>query len=184
MLINKIDQSGASASGDIVAGDKNVYQVSLPPSRIEQLMERLAHEIETKAEIRETIEQLQFFHNKVNVDDVVGLEAKLTKAGRDSELYLALAKKEQFAKLLEKYSLYSSAQRIFAYILAKAEHQFNSVIYPQIACQDIPSVNILVTERIVDPLVSECGIGPIDITHSIVMGMIYWLADQCFVRWH
>lgn len=45
-------------------------------------------------------------------------------------------------------------------------------------------VNELVRDSIVVPTVQECGSSVFVINHSTAMGMVYWLADQCFVRWH
>lgn len=186
-LSPQVNQSGAHADGDIVGGHKNTHY-HLPPSAsvgvIEKMMERLSAEIRDNQRVHELISSLQFFYIQKTKDGVVGLQAKLIKAGRDEELLYALEKKELFVKLLDRYSLYESAQRIFAHLLAKTEHEFSLVIHPQIANLNRSEVNVLVSARIVEPLVQECGMGPLDINHSVVMGMIYWLAEQCFIRWH
>ncbi len=112
------------------------------------------------------------------------MQAKLKVAGREDEYLEAIEKKEQFAKLLERWSLYASAQEIFAYLLAKAEYEFTYVIRPQIATISKVQVNELVRDRIVAPTVEECGATVFTVNHSTAMGMVYWLAEQCFVRWH
>ena len=38
--------------------------------------------------------------------------------------------------------------------------------------------------HIVAPIVEECGCGVFTMTYNHVLGMIYWLAEQCFIRWH
>ncbi|WP_368039360.1 MULTISPECIES: ABC-three component system protein [unclassified Tardiphaga] len=35
-----------------------------------------------------------------------------------------------------------------------------------------------------EPTVSECGASVFEIDHNTALGMVYWLAEQCFVRWH
>jgi hypothetical protein len=80
--------------------------------------------------------------------------------------------------------LYASAQEIFAYLLAKAEHEFSYIIHPQIPNLDPVAVNQLVNDRIVTPTLEECGCSVFTLNHAVVMGMIYWLAEQCFIRWH
>jgi hypothetical protein len=188
-LTSHVDQSAAHARGDIVAGDKETsYHFHIGPSAptgiVEKMMERLSAEIQDNLQVQNIISSLQFFYIQKSKDGIIGLEAKLIEAGRDEELLFAYEKKELFAKLLDKYSLYESAQRIFAYLLAKAEHEFSHGIHPQLAVLGQNGVTELVTLKIVVPIVQECGVGPIDITHSVVMGMIYWLAEQCFIRWH
>lgn len=187
MLGPRVNQSSAQADGDIVAGNKttnNYLQSPAALSPVEKLMDRLAQEIDNSQQAKDIIGSLQFFYIQKSIDGVVGLEAKLIKAGRQDDLLYAFEKKELFVKLLDRYSLYASAQRIFAHLLAKTEHEFSQHIHPQIANLSHSEVNGLVGSRIVDPIVLECGAGPLDITHSIVMGMVYWLAEQCFIRWH
>ena len=115
----RVDQRGAMAGVDNVAGDKTVVHVHPPATRmpgiVEQLLAKLQQEVTSKVEIRHTVENLKFFYESRAKDGIVGLEAKLDAGGRHDELYLALAKKEQFVKLLEKWSMYASAQEIFAY---------------------------------------------------------------------
>ena len=89
-----------------------------------------------------------------------------------------------FAKLLQRWSLYSSAQLIFVHILAKAETEFTHVIYGQIPQKTPEEINALVIERIANPIVEECGSDLMSVNHNLVLGMIYWLAEQCFIKWH
>jgi hypothetical protein len=136
------------------------------------------------AEIKHTIEQLQYFKKRRSADGIDGLVAKLQAGGRAHECEDALEKKELFAKLLERWSLYASAQEIFAFLLAKAEYEFNYFVRPQLQTLDELGVNQLVNDRIVEPTLEQCASSIFPLNHSIVMGMIYWLAEQCFVRWH
>lgn len=147
-------------------------------------MRLLEEELQSNAQTRTIIDGLQFYYNQKSPDGVIGLEAKLERAARQDELLIAYEKKELFVKLLTKFGMYSSAQRLFAYLLAKAESEFNSKIHPEIASLSRAEIAALTAEKIVNPMVDECGFGPLDINHNIVMGMIYWLAEQCFVRWH
>lgn len=187
-MTTRIDQRGASAGEDVVAGNKTVNHLYPPTTRypgiVEQLLEKLQSEMTKNAEVRHTVESLQYFYESRAKDGIIGLEAKLIAGGREHELYLALAKKEQFVKLLEKWSMYASAQEIFAYLLAGAEYQFSMFVHPKIGKLDQTDINELVDERIVAPTIVECGTSVFTLNHSLVMGMIYWLAEQCFVRWH
>lgn len=95
-----------------------------------------------------------------------------------------MKKKELFAKLLDKWSMYASAQEIFSVLLAKIEYEFSMFVYPKLGVLNEDGINELVDARIVQPTIQECGSGVFTLNHSITMGMIYWLAEQCFVRWH
>lgn len=183
----KIDQRGASARGDIVGQDKyeqHYHPAAAPAGIVEKLLKKLQDEVANNQNVQETIEALAHFHTRRAHDGVDGLQAKLKVAGREDEYLEAIEKKEQFAKLLERWSLYASAQEIFAYLLAKAEYEFTYVIRPQIATISKVQVNELVRDRIVAPTVEECGATVFTVNHSTAMGMVYWLAEQCFVRWH
>jgi C-terminal domain 9 of the ABC-three component (ABC-3C) systems len=182
-----VSQKGASAGGDIVGGDKitkKYYGAIGGSALIEQLLQKLQVEIDKNQEVRHTVEALQYFYTRIPADGVDGLEAKLSKGGRDHERHLALEKKELFAKYLERWSLYASAQEIFACLLAKVEHEFTYGVFPKIGKLDEAEINQIITDKIVIPTIAECGTSVFSLNHAIVMGMVYWLAEQCFVRWH
>ena len=183
----QVDQSGATARGDIVAGDKvetHIHSGVAPVGVVEKLLEKLHAEMAKSANTRHIIESLARYYEERSHDGVKGLKNKLDAAGRSAEYADAIEKKEMFAKLLEKWSLYSSAQEIFVHLLARAEHEFNLIIYPQLSNLEPFEVNQLVTDKIVVPTVAECGSTVFNVNHGTAMGMIYWLAEQCFVRWH
>lgn len=183
----QVDQAGASAQGDVVARDKietHYHSTVSPQGIVNQLLEKLHTEVASSAKIRHTIESLAHYYNRRSIDGVDGLEKKLEAAGRQTEYLAAIEKKEMFAKLLEQWSLYASAQEIFVHLLARAEHEFNYIIYPQISGLTEVQINQLVTDKIVNPTVAECGASIFAVNHGTALGIIYWLAEQCFVRWH
>jgi hypothetical protein len=179
-------QKNARAAGDIIGRDKNETHIhyGAAPSVIEQLLAKLHVEIADNAQTRNTIESLARYQKQRSHDGIVGLEAKLTKAGREAEIFDALEQKELFAKLLETWSLYESAQSIFACLLAKAEYEFKFFIQPKIGMVDDLTLNQMVNDKVIEPTTTACGGSAFKIDHSEAMGMIYWLAEQCFVRWH
>jgi len=152
--------------------------------KLETLMKKLAEEIAQNLECHELISNLQYYHKKLIVDDVIGLEAKLRHTGRSAQIDEALMQKEEFVKLLEKYSLFQSAQKIFAHCLSMAHHEFRHFVHPHVDVMNTQQIDQIVTTRIVEPLVRECTDGEFFIDHNIAMGLIYWLAEQCYVRWH
>lgn len=180
--MNTVTQTNAQAGGDITGRDK--ITVEAPKRMVEKLLLRLQEQYSGNEETRSTIDELARYHTRRASDGVSGLEAKLTAAGRSDSYDDAIEKKEMFAKLLQKWSLYSSAQLIFVHILAKAENEFTQVIYPQIPQKTEAEINALVLERIVHPIVEECSSELMGVSSNLVQGMIYWLAEQCFIRWH
>jgi hypothetical protein len=200
-----VDQSRSKVGGDQVGGDKvdgnkvvgdvldghafkinNQYNINLPISAsvIEKLLSKLQHEVDQNIQYNETIVRLQRYHGGIIHDDIMGLVAKLNHSGRASQIDLALEQKEEFAKLLETWSLYQSAQEIFVYLLARAEHVFNTEVMPEIGIGTVGDINRQINRCIVDPIVDECAVSVLQIDHVSAMGMLYWLAEQCFIRWH
>lgn len=187
-----IDQSHARATGDVVAGDKieSATIIYEAPRRsptggvVEQLLNKLQHEISENVQVMHTVSNLMHFEKGLVEDGIIGLDAKLRSAGREDEILSALEKKEQFAKLLEEWSMYASAQEIFAYLLAQAEYRFRRHVKPLLADADRQDVDDIITNQIVEPTIEQCGASVFVINHSTAMGMFYWLAEQCYVRWH
>ncbi|MBS1078287.1 hypothetical protein JK217_11105 [Gluconobacter kondonii] len=189
-MIGGRDQAGACAGGDVVGRDKRTnitVDLRRPAgsSKIDALKARLLAEIAKDAQVGEIINDLQRYHNRrQSIDGVEGLEPKLRVADREAEILDALEQKEMFAKLLDKWALYASAQEIFVHLLSLAVHEFRMQIQPLLANLDRQTYNDLVTNRIVRPLMDEVGDCPLSMDAMVTMGLYYWLAEQCFVRWH
>ncbi|HUD40749.1 MAG TPA: ABC-three component system protein [Dokdonella sp.] len=176
----------AVAGGDIVGGDKVVH--NHPPtqkkSKLELLKAQLKKEVEDGSSSSDLIDQLQCYKKPIPEDGVIGLVAKLEASGRSAQLMTALEMKEQFAKLLEKWSLYASAQEIFAHLLAMAQYKYSHQIYPIIGSITDVEIDELVDQKIISPAIEEVGIDIFSLDHKSAMGMIYWLAEQCRIKWH
>jgi hypothetical protein len=187
-MLTGTNQSGATAGGDVVGRDK-IVKYNLAPAgtvgKLEALKACLEEEMKNNKTVAEIVESLQQYHSRrPPPDGISGLECKLRVGKREPEILDAMEQKEIFAKLLERWSLYASAQEIIAHLLSRVVHEFRQFIQPQLGQIAPDSYNLLVTERIVYPIVDEVGIGAFSVNHQIVMGMFYWLAEQCYVRWH
>lgn len=155
-------------------------------SQVTGLLERLGKEIsEGNACADGFIDDLQMFQDRRSVAGLVGLEAKLEAAERHDQIEGAQAKKELFAKLLAKMQHYPSAQKIFALFLARINDVFENHIVPHVSSLDRQQVDQIIEEKIVQPTLKDMGVGfeHFTINHAHVRGMIYWLADRCYVRW-
>jgi len=175
-----VSQSGATAGRDIVGRDKteNHYHAAAPPTGVvEKLILKLQSEIKLNVQVQHTIDALANFHMRRSLDGIDGLEAKLTAGHREAEILDALDKKEQFAKLLQRWSLYASAQEIFVYLLAKAEYEFTHFVHPKIQALPATEINQLIHDRIVQATINECGVDVFILNHGTAMGMLYWLAE-------
>ena len=176
------NQQGAKAGGNIAGRD--YFNQESKKGLVEKLLLKLKEQYDCSEQTQTTMDELARYHTRRAVDGIDGLEAKLKESDRFDYYDEAIEKKEMFAKLLEQWSLYSSAQQIFVHILARAENEFTHVIYGQIATKTPEVINALVMDRIVSPIVEECGGDIMSVNHNIVQGMVYWLAEQCFIKWH
>jgi len=181
---NTVDQSHAKAQGDNVGRDKVTRVYNARPSKIDEIVERLRSEQEEGSKFDGTIEALQYYLRPVSPDGVVGLEAKLERAERGDQRSKALREKELFAKYLERWSHFASAQELFAFLLASVEQRFNTYLYTQVDQLDRASFDALLHEKVVEPILAEIGDEPLGINATVLYGMLFWLAEQCFVRWH
>lgn len=177
-----------NAAGDITNTNSNnqTFQVNLvgEKSPISAWMALLAQEISTNKHVSDFIDTLQMYHEKLSHDGINGLEAKLTHSGRDSELSLALRKKELFTRLLAKYSMFDSAQQILAYLLSKMEQDFRSYVLPNLAGGSPADIDHLFGQYLIEPCANEIKSGVFCLNAAIAAGMAYWLAEQCYIRWH
>jgi len=183
--ISSVNQSYAAPGGDAVARDKitTVHQ-SERRSQIDGWLERLAEELRGNVEMRDFVDSLQYYFQPNPYDEFVGLEAKLDRAGRSAQVRSALRKKEAFSKLLEEWRSYPAAQEIIAYFLTKIETSFESAIVPILGTSSISEIDAEILVNLITPVLNEMGCGPFMLNYNHVTGMVYWLAEQCYIRWH
>jgi hypothetical protein len=183
---NSVDQTRAQAGGDVVGRDKiEHHHYAMPAGNpLGALLEKLKAEVEGDQQAQACLDELEHYHQRSALDGVVGLKAKLERSGRGSEYDWALVQKEKFAKILTQWSLYASAQELFVYLLSRADYEFNQFILPKLEEVAPEEINALFARHIVEPTVAECTGPVLRISHSVAMGMVYWLAEQCFIRWH
>ncbi|WP_298330321.1 ABC-three component system protein [Asticcacaulis sp.] len=178
---NKVNQSNSRANV-IIGRDANL--IAPAQSIIDKLNEKLSLEIDEGKKIAHIIESLRYYHEKYSEDGIEGLEQKLNKAGMGAKYKRAVKDKELFVMLLEKYNAFESAQEIFATLLAKMDYCYNNKVYIVVDSFDSIEFNNLFDEQVMVPIMQECVSGVFTINHRHAMGMFYWLAEQCFVRWH
>ncbi len=82
-------------------------------------------------------------------------------------------------------SQYSTiAQDINVHILAKVKTAFVMQVYTLIIQgQPEESINLLIHERIITPVMAELGINILKYTEEDIMGMIFFLTGNCHIKW-
>lgn len=183
---NDVNQRNANAGGNIIGRDDNsVVNINLIRNeRVRELVTRLDREIASDEMRDQWIESLQFFEEPYAPDGIVGLEAKLNKCGRPDKLILALRHKELFVKFLSKYALYGAAQELLALCLHRVHQEFESHVHPVCGEATITEIDQIIASRVIKSVVEEYGLGTFALDHGLVLGMTYWLAERCYVRWH
>lgn len=182
---NDANQKGARAGHDLAGRDINHYNINLIRNeRVKELVARLDREIARDETRDQWIETLEFFEEPFAPDGIVGLEAKLKHGGREDKIAMALRHKELFVKFLSKYALYGAAQELLALCLHRIHLEFDTHVHP--ACDQTPisEVDQLIATKVVSAVVDEYGLGTFALNHGLVLGMTYWLAERCYVRWH
>lgn len=192
---NSVDQSNASAEGDIVAGNKGdnilgdkvqnkqVY-FAKDKTAVEKIVDKLKREIEGNETTQRLIDELVYFHDRISTDGINGLENKLQHAGLGQMQLRAFEQKEKFAKFLEKWSLYHSAQELISVTLVRVRNRYEQGVYCQIGTIEAGEIGCLTMDTVVQPLVDELTNDIFIVDDDLIFGMLYWLAEQCFVRWH
>lgn len=189
---------GDKAEGDLVkansaelnfGGNADVYidraVLSSPSTKIQRLLTQLAAEREANYTTLTRLHSLQCWYEKRSVDGVDGLQAKMEHVGyAKDKIDRATEYKEDFYKLIEEWSLYPAAQKIFANCLAEAEGKFNDYIHPNVDQLPMSQIDMMVSEHIVAPIAEQFGEGDLDMDRRTASGMVYWLAEHCHIRWH
>lgn len=179
------DQAGRDITYNQQTTNYNQY-TNTSPSQVQRLLKKLSAQVHASATSSAFIEDLQFYINAQDGEGTVGLEDKLKMAGRENELNDAKRMKELFSKLLTKLENFTSAQELFAYFLAHIHDVFRHKIIPCCGTMSYKEIEATVDLLIIDKIMTEIGDGCdlFTINRSHIRGMIYWLADKCYVRWH
>lgn len=180
---NSVNQTGAFVEGDLTGRDKiTVYRYRR--SKLETLVEALRTEKPQAGKAPAANETLQYYSEPVSDDGIVGLEAKLEIAGRQSQIGRAIRQKEEFRKILELWAHSETAQIIFADLLARVEQKFNSSIYVLRETLSQADFDTMVHKEIVEPLNEQIGANPLGLSELTITGMLFWLAEKCHIKWH
>lgn len=155
-----------------------------PFRNILRLKAKISEEKAAGLQILHTIEKLARFERQISTDGIDGLENKLRHADRAFEINYALEAKEDFVKFMTEWRFYESAQQMIVAALAIIEYEYNINVIPQSSHLSIHQINDIIKHSIVFPLLNDMSGDAIEIDVKHVSGMIYWLADQCYVRWH
>lgn len=115
--------------------------------------------------------------------DVRGLEAKLRDSGRLDILHFAMREKEAAVKMLMRYQSSRSAQRVFTILLDELHTIYVLTVTPII---ENGGDRAAVDEKISNALQvikSMLGENFLEFTVKDLLGLLFFLAGNCHIRW-
>lgn len=190
MAENDISLTDSSVGGKFTGRDDNsdnsltIANTYARSAYLQDLYDKFQIEKETNPELKELCEELDYFNSTID-EEVIGLENKLIAGNRQKIIGYAKIVKEKFHKKLMKTSQYSNvAQDINVYILTKVRRGFMMEVYTLI-CNNEPEekINMLITERIINPVKAELGLNLFKYDEDDIMGMIFFLTGNCHLKW-
>jgi len=112
------------------------------------------------------------------------LQQKLIDAGKEHEYPLANDAQNRFAQNYMRFGLHTSARRLNDILLAEVKQRFETHVYHAKICQGEPEKvsTAALQSEVIDPIVNKYG-AEYGATPLTVMQAIYFLAEQCHIRW-
>ena len=188
--INGVKQINNDVSRDLAGRDIiTTYNIGLVPfggqSQLEKLYVRFEKEKNESPFFSEFVDELNHFKQYAQDTEVIGIEKKLKNGNRLKYLNFAEKCKEKFAMKLLINEHSETAQRIYAFLLAKVYSSFEINIYPRLS-EGHPDefINELVSVYIIMPLEDILGDNLLNIYDDEINGMIYFLTGNCHIKWN
>ena len=117
-------------------------------------------------------------------EDRRDLLQKLIDAGREHEYNYTNNAQNRFARRYTKTGLLTAARQDHEKLLAEIETRFVTHVYHPLICMSGSAQNIrtAVQESVIDPL-SRTDIGGTRFSAKAVLSALYFLTEQCYIRW-
>ena len=171
------------------AGDLHITQQS-PAANVQSVFRKLFTRLENEAAADQVltsyIRQLEVYTRRVENEEVIGLEQKLRLAGRERQLTIAVALKENVYAAIKANIFSPTYQLIVATLMSKVHERFDTQIRPLIeAGLDKAHIDKVVSEQITTPISNELDGCPQfkDVALDYVRGMTFFLTGNCHIRW-
>lgn len=161
-------------------------QQSGTPNPFRKLFLKLESEAAEDKVLTSYIRQLAVYTRRVDNEEVIGLEQKLRLAGRDRQLTIGSALKENVYAAIKANIFSPTYQMIVATLMSKVHERFDAEIRPAIKNgADNETIDKLVSQLITIPISSELDECPQfdDVSLDYVRGMLFFLTGNCHIRW-
>lgn len=187
---NKNRQIKNTVEGDLAGGsiDKSRHyhfeRKTNNGTDIKKLYEKFQYEKDNNIVFKSFVEELERYTAPKKDEKVVGLEAKLEAGKRENFIEYAIEQKHYYSKKLYEYQFYESAQHINIYLLGLIRMYFMNHLYPLILKgEEIETVNLMLDEKIIQPLLIEIEGNTLGFNPEDIMGMVYFLTGNCHIKW-
>jgi hypothetical protein len=186
---HKVEQSDITATdvaGNNIYKTTNNYGTTSRTTQLAILGARFQEEQEKNHRISHIIDKLLRYSSVVaeEATEVIGLENKLIIGGYQHYLLLAASAKEVFAKHLFKYQFSESAQKMYAFLLAKMWNCFQTHVYPAILQNRSQQEVMVLVGTHVYAVIEDClGENILELYDDEIAGMLFYLTGNCHIKW-
>lgn len=179
------DQRGSRVSGHQAGRNVIINAAECEPHLMKTLIEMYKNELSKDSAFNQFIDSLQHYINKMPGDKVKNLKDKLKISGREDKIEEAESLKELFAKKLMKNRFSESAQHILSYILGRAYFLFQQNIRPMIENnKSNGEVDHAIYKEVIEVIFEELDENVLLMNYQEIIGVVYYLAGNCHVKWH
>ncbi len=177
--------SSTAALSQQITGNNNLQvgqlNVHLPINPLVRFLNALEYAQEDTAELLAISEELQTYFCE---RDVVGLEAKLSAAGRVDLLENAIYEKHRFSQKIARIQFSLQLRQVYHHILAMLVQRFRNGVLPLINDGASPLVVDSAVMKIVTDVYSCTSDAPqLNLTETDIQAMIYFLTGNCHLKW-
>ena len=175
--------------GSVVGVNKGIIDNHFYPSEIEKphiykLIQRLKQQIENDHKIQQISEELNNYFINLDEETPADLEMKLKLANKENEYKNAIRLKEEFCKIITKFSSYEAANEYFTLLLSMIVANFQHLIYPCIRKgADEEEIMAKFHEHIIVKTFDEVQKADnlCKLNYDQIRGMVYFLIGNCYL---
>lgn len=180
-----VKQDGNAVAGDLVAGNKNVVNITHTNKidELNSLYEKLKSNPDEDNPDGSFCEQLEHYMSAKTKGDVRGLEEKLSESGRLDLLDYATELKERATKSIMRHQTSRTAQRIYTIVLDDLHTGFMLSVTPLIQADASRADVESQTHHVLQSVRSALGDNALGFTLKDLNGLLYFLGGNCHIRW-
>jgi len=180
--------AGSLAGRDINNPTTNNYTTNqygnAKKTQIGFLYDRLKHEVNQQEGLKEFVEELQHYMGRAAADIDRSLSEKLTSSGRIDLIQIAEELKEKAAKKIMRFQSSPAAQDIFAYVLGELHTKYLMHVRPLVVSgKDRITVDSAMERHVINPIAESMEPSALDLTPSLILALLFYLAGNCHVQW-